>query len=211
MDPKWSVIASIATAGGTLALAVATFASIRAARRGTQATERALLAAIRPLLVPSRMEDPPEKVGFQDNRWLRVEGGRAVAEASEDAIYLAMALRNAGTGLAVLDSWDYYVGDRLGEGSYRDPSTFRRLTRDIYVPGGDLGFWQGAVRDPSDPAYDELRTAIADRVRLFIDILYGDHEGGQHTITRFAMTPYGDDQWITSAGRHWNLDRADPR
>jgi len=57
---------------------------------------------------PSRFEDPQEKVGFQDDHWVRVPGGRAVAEATDEAIYLAMALKNVGSGLAVLDRWDFY-------------------------------------------------------------------------------------------------------
>src|SRR5258708_27358784 len=96
----WTVISSLATAGGTMVLDGATFASVRSAKRASRATERALLAGIRPLLMPSRMQDPPEKVGFGDNHWIKVEGGRAIAEATDEVIYFAIALRNAGTGLA---------------------------------------------------------------------------------------------------------------
>jgi len=55
-----------------LVLAVATFASVRSANRAARATEEALQTRLRPLLVPSRIEDPPEKVGFQDQKWVRV-------------------------------------------------------------------------------------------------------------------------------------------
>src|SRR5436309_16086816 len=103
-----STIASLATAGGTLVLAAATFASVRSANRAARATERALLAGIRPVLVPSRLQDPPQKVGFQDEHWVKVEGGRAVAEVTDDVIYFAIALRNVGNGLAVLDRWDFH-------------------------------------------------------------------------------------------------------
>jgi hypothetical protein len=44
-----------------------------------------------------------------------------------------------------------------------------------------------------------------------IDLLYGDFEGGQRVITRFVLRPAGDDAWISSATRHWNVDRPDPR
>src|SRR5437660_8172599 len=146
--------------------------SVRSAHRTARATERALLASIRPVLVPSRLEDPPEKVGFQDNHFVRVEGGRAVAEVADEAIYLAIALRNVGTGLAVLDRWDFYPErQRGGDATYRDPSTFRRLTRDLYVPAGDLGFWQGAFREPADPIFDIARAAIERRESLTIDLM----------------------------------------
>src|SRR3954467_14057418 len=126
----WATIASLATAGGTLVLALATFASVRSANRAARATERALLAGIRPVLVPSRLQDPPEKVGFVDGHWVKVEGGQAVVEATDDAIYLAIALRNGGRGLAVLDRWDFYPDRAIGgEADHRQPGDFRRLTR----------------------------------------------------------------------------------
>jgi hypothetical protein len=45
-----------------------------------------------------------------------------------------------------------------------------------------------------------------------IDLLYGDNEGGQRVISRFSMMPRRDDgTWVVAAGRHWNVDRDDPR
>jgi hypothetical protein len=206
----WTTISSLATAGGTLVLAAATFAAVRSANRSARATERALLAGIRPVLVPSRMEDPPQKVGFVDQHWVHVPGGRAIAEVTDEAIYLAIALRNVGSGIAVLDRWDFYPDRQTGD-SVRDPSEFHRLTRDIYVPAADLGFWQGVFREPTDANFAMAKEAITERRMLTVDLLYGDHEGGQRTISRFALIPAGEDEWLASVGRHWNLDRADPR
>jgi len=207
----WTTISALSTAGGTLVLAAATFASVSTAHRAARATERALLAGIRPVLVPSRMQDPPEKVGFVDDHWIRVDGGRAVVEVTEESIYIAIALRNVGSGLAVLDRWDLFPGRATGERPHGEPGAFRRLTRDLYVPAGDLGFWQGALRDRADPLFDTIRDAVDERGPITVDLLYGDHEGGQRTISRFALMPRDDGQWITAVGRHWNLDRADPR
>lgn len=59
--------------------------------------------------------------------------------------------------------------------------------------------------------------AIDARTALGIDVLYGDHEGGQRTITRFRLTPRPqaiDDEpwlWICATVRHWNIYRDDPR
>ena len=39
-----------------------------------------LQTRLRPLVVRSRLGDPPEKVGFPDQKWVRVPGGGAVAE-----------------------------------------------------------------------------------------------------------------------------------
>jgi hypothetical protein len=206
-----STAASAATAAGTLVLAVATFASVRSAQRAARATERGLLAGIRPLLVPSRMDDPVQKVGFVDDHWVHVPGGRASAETTDEAIYLAASLRNVGNGLAVLDRW-HLIPDRIGEEpTVTDLGDFRRLTRDIYVPAGDAGFWQGAIRDRADPLFEIARNAIETRHPFSIDVLYGDHEGGQRTITRIAILPGHDGQWLATGSRHWYLDRPSPR
>jgi hypothetical protein len=207
----WATISSLATAGGTLVLAVATFGAVRSANRAARATERALLVGIRPVLMSSRLQDPPEKVGFQDGHWVKIDGGHAAAEVTDEAIYLAIALRNAGTGMAVLDRWDFYGERLLGEQTYRDPSKFHRLTRDLYLSSSDLGFWQGALRDPAEPMFAEAREAIEARRPMTVDLLYGDHEGGQRTISRFSIIPTPDGTWIAAVARHWNLDRANPR
>jgi hypothetical protein len=46
---------------------------------------------------------------------------------------------------------------------------------------------------------------------MTVDILYGDHEGGQRIITRFGLMPRSDEAWLLTAGRYWNVDRPDPR
>src|ERR1700745_3445342 len=96
----WVTISSLATAGGTLVLAVATFASVRSANRSAKVSESAFLAANLPLIVPSPISDPAEKRRFQDDHWVRLSGGRAYAHATDQTIYLAIAVRNAGQGLA---------------------------------------------------------------------------------------------------------------
>jgi hypothetical protein len=170
-----------------------------------------LLAGLRPLLIPSRLDDPPQKIPFADDRWVVAKGGGGAAEAGPEAVYLALSLRNAGTGIAVLHGWRFYPERRVGDGAPPTPEDFTRLTRDIYVPAGDVGFWQGTFRDPSAREFAEASAAIAARQPLTVDVLYGDHEGGQRTITRFALLPRDDGSWIAAASRHWNVDRDDPR
>jgi hypothetical protein len=57
----------------------------------------------------------------------------------------------------------------------------------------------------------EARRAIETSQRVAVDILYGDHELGQRSITRFMLTRRDDGNWISSVSRHWNVDRPDPR
>jgi hypothetical protein len=206
----WGTISAVASAGGTLVLAAATFSSVRSANRAARVAEQSLLVGLRPVLLPSRLDDPPQKVGFVDDKWLMVQGGQGAAEVSNEAIYLAMSLRNVGTGIAVLHGWCFYPERRL-DAEHPAPEDFRRLTRDLYVPVGDVAFWQGAFRDPNEPEFAAAAAAIGARQQVMVDLLYGDNEGGQRVISRFSIQPRREDGWIVTAGRHWNIDRDDPR
>jgi len=88
------------------------------------------------------------------------------------------------------------------------------LSRDLYIAPDDVGFWQGAFRDTRSPEYAAARTAVAAPQRMSVDILYGDFEGGQRVITRFLLSPREMEdgvRWFASVGRHWNVDRPQPR
>jgi hypothetical protein len=217
----WATIASLATAAGTLILAIATFSSTRSANRAARAAERSLLAGLRPVLMSARQEDPPEKVRFGDDHYVRVSDGMATVDEVDGRVYLAMPLRNVASGIAVLHGWDLSADRRSAAEPHAEPSAFRRLQRDLYVPAGGTGYWQGAVREPSDPLHRPLRQAVAERTPISLDLLYGDHEGGQRAVTRFVLTsrahpeepegPVRRSQWFCSVVRHWNLDRHDPR
>jgi hypothetical protein len=213
-----STIASLATAAGTLVLAVATFSSTRSANRAARVSERALQVGLRPVLFNARPQDPPQKVGFVDDHWLVLRDGLAAVQESDGNLYLAIPLRNVASGIAVLHGWHLWT-QRAGADTppiSPDSDEFRRLGRDLYVPAGDISFWQAAIRDREDPLYEPLRDAIQTGRGISVDVMYGDHEGGQRTITRFYLAPreHGEQEpwlWLCSTSRHWNLDRADPR
>jgi hypothetical protein len=218
----WSTLASVATALGTLVLAVATFSAIKSANRSAKVAERALLAGLRPILMPTRREDPAQKVNFGDGKWLSLPGAGAAAEigladdpgtskgGTDGVVYLGFPLRNAGAGIAVLHGWIFYPDWHRTE-THPDPSEFRRQNRDLYVPPGDIGFWQAAFRDENDPQYKAARHAVETRQPWTVELLYGDHEGGQRVITRFTALPRESGGWVASSSRHWNIDRPDPR
>ena len=212
----WATVASVGTAGGTLVLAVATFASTRSANRSARiadrvarTAERSLLAGQRPLLVNSRLADPKQNVQFSEGKLLTVSGGEATLEVGADAIYMALAARNVGTGLAVLHGW--YVQDGLPTSRSHPPvEEFTSQIRDIYLPPGDIGFWQGALRDPAAEVFKTVAGAIETTQPLTVNILYGDFEGGQRVISQFALR-YEEQRWLVSSGRHFQLDRPEPR
>jgi hypothetical protein len=214
----WPTIASLATAGGTLVLAVATFSSVRfgqrstrIAERSTAIAERALLLGMRPVLAPSRVNDPPETVRFGEGRMVTVEGGMAAVEHEDENYYFVIPLRNVGNGLAVLQAWRLKAGRPELDAPHAEPTEHRRQSRDLYVPAGDVGFWQGAVREPDDPFRESLSEAFLTGETLTVDLLYGDHEGGQQTISRFILTREENDQWRPGVVRHWPLESTDPR
>src|ERR1700678_1213763 len=101
----WTTIASFATAGGTLVLAVATFSAVRSSNRSARIAEESLLTAMRPLLVPSLSADAGHKLLWNDRHAAKVSGGRAIFEEEDGVIYLALGLRNLGTGIALLHGW----------------------------------------------------------------------------------------------------------
>lgn len=213
----WPTVASLATAGGTLILAVATFSSVRSGQRATriaerssQIAERALLIGLRPVMVPSRPSDPPEAVRFVEGRVVHVDGGMGAVEHEGENYYFVIPLRNVGTGLGVLQAWHLTAPYRQSD-QHPEPAAFRAQTRDLYVPAGDTGFWQGAVREPDDPFRDGLAEAVAGGEALRLDLLYGDHEGGQRTISRFILAREDDGRWRSSVIRHWVLEGVDPR
>ena len=208
----WATISALATGGGTLALAAATFASVRSANRSARLAELALQEQRRPVLVHSREDDHAESVPFIGRQPTSVPGGGAVVAAEGDVIFLAISLRNVGAGLAVLQAWQGY-GELLAGPDHppTDFDDFRPLRRDQYIAAGDVGIWQGAVRDPADALRAPLAAVATERVGFTIDLLYTDQVGGQRTISRFGVLPSDEGGWWTAAARHWYLDAQAPR
>jgi hypothetical protein len=210
----WATIATLGTALGTLVLAVATFASVRTSNRAARVAEAAYHVNLRPVLVPSRPEDPAQKIRWMDNHWARLDGGQATAEFVDGSIYLTISLRNVGSGLAVPFGWFVRLGASTNEVAHAAPEDFRLQLRDLYIAPSDFGFWQAAIRDQDDPDYEGLNRAIKASEPFTVEMFYGDHDGGQRTITRFGIVPYVVDEvtrWYPAASRHWYLDRPDPR
>jgi hypothetical protein len=206
----WVTISALATAGGTLVLALATFASVRSANRAARVAERSLLAGLRPLLLPSHLEDASQKVAFVGGAYLVVPGGSAIAECSDEAVLIAASLRNAGSGIAVLQGWHFYP--EPAPRAERPPlEEFTRYTRDIYLAVGEVGFWQGSFRDPASAAFAEARRVLEGGEPWMVDVLYSDAEGGQRIVSRYTMNPRDGAGWLVTAGRLWSVDGPDPR
>jgi hypothetical protein len=221
----WVTISSLATAGGTLVLAVATFSSVKSANRSARLAERSLLVGLRPVLIPSREQDTLERIRFGDGQIVHVPGHGGALDVRDDNVYLALGVRNGGNGLAVIHGWRaraFRQPDAPGAGRVVDApdlGEFRQQQLDLFIPAGSAGFWQGALRDPALPGYAEVRDATRDSGQVSIDLLYGDHEGGQRTIVRFVVSPWPTDEdrppidrpMRAIVVRYWTIDGHAPR
>jgi hypothetical protein len=164
---EWSTVASLATAGGTLVLAVATFASIRSANRSARISERAartaersLLGAQRPLLVASRLQDPRQQIQYPEGMLLTVEGGMAALEftdgvAPDDNGLWLGALRDPAAGIFRTVTDAIKAGEPLVinllygdfEGGQRVISQFSLRQRGrALADAGDAAFQRGPAR-----------------------------------------------------------------
>jgi hypothetical protein len=179
----------------------------RRARRGADPA-RAAPSAARPLAA----RGPAPEDRLRRREVARRARGQGAAEATDEAIYLGIAVRNVGPGIAVLHAWHFYPTRRGDDDPRARLDDFTRLTRDIYIAPGDIGFWQGAFRDPAAPGFAEARAAIEARAEVVaIDVLYGDQDGGQRMVSRFGLLPRDDGGWNATVSRHWSVDGVDPR
>ncbi len=208
----WTTVSSLATGAGTLVLAFATFAAVRSANRSARIAELALAEQRRPVLAPSRFEDPVQKLMFVDGHWTVAAGGGAGVEHVGGSVYLGISLRNIGSGMGVCQGWIVRPEFTTSQTAPTPAALedFRVQTRDLYVPAGDIGMWQGALRNPEDPVRIATARAIDARQPISIELLYTDQVGLQRTITRFGLIPT-EDSWLASVTRHWYLDWDGPR
>jgi hypothetical protein len=207
----WTTSASLATAAGTLVLAIATFSAVRSSKRSARLAEAALQEQRRPVLAPSRPDDPAQKIMFLEGNWLSAAGGRAAVEMLDGAVFMVISIRNVGSGIAVCQGWTVRFEPLAGASRTHAPlEEFRLQSRDLYIPSGDIGIWQGALRHPDDRRRARLVESIERDEHITVEILYTDLVGNERTISRFSLVPAGG-TWIATLTRHWFLDWDGPR
>ena len=162
----------------------------------------------------SRLQDPMQKIRWMDNHWAHLDGGQGSAELVDGSIYLAISVRNVGSGLAVPIGWS--VSSRAGRcrGAARrsqlvsdaDPGSLHRAQRRRLL----------ACRHPGDRR-PRLRMVdqVTEGARTLHDrtALWGPRGRPAHDQPiRDDPAAVGDEtRWYPSVARHWNLDRPDPR
>ncbi len=213
----WATLSSLATALGTLVLAIATFAAVRSSNRSALIAEVALQEQRRPILVPSALDDPLQKLNFSDGVWISATGAHAIALVDADRVYLGISLRNVGNGIGVLQGWAVRAGQSLTSQQpvHIPEDQFRRQARDLYIPGNGIGMWQGAIRSAEDPMRRALAAAIEQDEPITVELLYTDLTGRQRAITRFGLLPLEqkriEGDRLGTMSRLWFLDFDGPR
>ena len=160
------------------------------------------------MLIPAHEWDAAERVTFYDEI-VQLRGGFATVEERGGNLYFAAQLRNVGAGIGVLTSWlvEADNGRRSLNQLAPDTSNFVAQQRSLYVPAGDVGYWQGAIRegDTDRGDADALRHAIEAGERLTLYLRYADQDGGHDTITRYTLMPDENGDWLFGIARHWSL------
>ena len=87
----------------------------------------------------------------------------AAVERDGENYYFVIPLRNVGNGLAVLQAWRFMARAPQIDTPHAEPAEHRPQMRDLYVPAGDTGFWQGAIRERDDPFREGLDEAFLAR------------------------------------------------
>ena len=155
----WSEASSFATGAGTLVLAVATFASVRSANRSARTAEQALQEARRPVLVHSQLRGPGAEDRLHrcplDKRRRRSRGGRTPGRRHLSGHERAQR-RRGHRGASRLVARPGVVRADVDPAPEED---VHLLSRDLYVPAGDIGIWQGALRDPGTSSTEPCATS----------------------------------------------------
>ena len=123
--------------------------------------------------------------------WAAVAGGRAAVEIADGNIYLAMSLRNVGSGIAVLHGW-WPSGERRLAGTR--PRRSRGLpdadARPVHSPRATSASGRAPSETRGRPRPTRALPMPSPLPRpISIELLYGDHEGGQRAISRFHLVP----------------------
>ena len=185
-----ATIASYATAAGTLVLAVATFSAVRSSNRFSPHRRRVTPHQHAPTAHPVAVSTTPSKgcCGIHHHAAhingrtpsSRKTAGSSIWRSDCETLVQVLPCSTGGTRCPIRRSKTCPTPQA---------EDFRRLTIDLYIPAGGSGYWEAAVREPDDPLRPGFMRALTERHPFMIDILYGDQQGRQRTISRYLSCP----------------------
>jgi hypothetical protein len=100
----------------------------------------------------------------------------------------------------------------LGLATFASVRSANLQSRDLWIPPGDVAFWQGALRDSAEEIHGVIAQGIEEGA-LTLELRYRDHEGGQPMISRFAFirkesTDDRPERWVSYLTNHRPVDSA---
>ena len=172
-------------------LAVATFCSVRSANRSARVAELSLLAGSAAGADPLAGGRPARAGAFRRRQTLDVPGHGGGGRGRRRRVYLAIALRNGGSGLAVIHGWQAAAAasrPRSASTADRASASLEEFpppaARSVHPRRRHRLLAGGAARSARSRVRPRCATRSRGGERVRIDLLYGDHEGGQRTIVR---------------------------
>jgi len=207
----------------TTLLAIVTFALVCATYLMAQTAKRQFGRQLLPILIPSRIRDPIRKVYFSNNTWQMLYGDQVLVD-SVDTLYVAIPLRNIGSGTAVVRGLSIPdVGPDDDALPRRRPSLKNLIAAktDLLLGPGDISHLS---IDSEAQTADRQRHALQTQVEridrdsgVYLDILHCDHVRRQHNITRIELAQVSEKssssgttsgaEHIARAVKHWPLRR----
>lgn len=191
----WVAIGTLALATVTARLVAGTRSDVRAATRSAEASEAALAAGLRPLLV-----EVPRGQFIRARRFMDQDVEDDLADVEADVwddreLLIEVPLRNAGAGIALVGAPQLEIE--------AGPLTWSGVGLHTVVPPGELtrldftGTWHDREATLAGAA-----TINADGATFTVSVPYTDVEGRQGTTTRVTVTRRvneDDDFWIVDS------------
>ena len=181
-----STIASLATAGGTLVLAMATFSSTRSANRSAAHHRAGAQGGAAPGAVQRSSAG-----SAAEGRIRATITGSCCATGSRPCRSPRRTCISRSRCAMSPPGWPCCTAGTFGPSGWRRTPrrprsrSFAGSRATCMCPPATSASGRRRYAIPAMPLYEPLREAIAARSAICVDILYGDHEGGQRTITRF--------------------------
>ena len=203
----WVAIGTLALAAVTARLVAGTRSDVRAATRSAEASEAALAAGLRPLLV-----EVPRGQFLRGQRLMGQEVQDDLADIEADVwdereLLIEVPLRNAGSGIALVGAPQLEIE--------AGPLTWTGVGLHTVVPSGELtrldftGTWPDRAATLAGAA-----TIGANGATFTVSVPYTDIDGRQGTTTRVTVSRRirddADDYWVVDAVEFVREGEAEP-
>jgi hypothetical protein len=186
------VAATIALAGTTMLVAVpAAWSALLSARQ----MKRNLL----PIITPARPDGSKRVARFTPAKHVVLENADSFSQEDGERVYLAVCVRNIGSGVAVVRGVDANSTDEVKELAPDGIPALRGLVRSersLYLGPTEAAYLTMWATSSSSAGFDVVRRTVPAKGDLLLDLVYCDHAGRQLTVSRIEL------RWASDANRY---------